>query len=94
MSDGELAGRVALVTGGSRGIGRACCELIAAAGADVAVNYQTNESAAAETAKLVEQLSGLGFGLVERGDQMLGGFPHGETFIGGRIPCLVKLTAF
>ena len=54
MSDGELAGRVALVTGGSRGIGRACCELIAAAGADVAVNYQTNESAAAETAKLVE----------------------------------------
>ena len=54
MSDGELAGRVALVTGGSRGIGRACCELIAAAGADVAVNYQANESAAAETAKLVE----------------------------------------
>ena len=54
MSEQELNGRVALVTGGSRGIGRACCEVIAAAGGDVAVNYHSNEQAAEETARLIE----------------------------------------
>jgi 3-oxoacyl-[acyl-carrier protein] reductase len=54
MIEQELKGRVALVTGGSRGIGRACCEVIAAAGADVAVNYRSNEQAAQETARLIE----------------------------------------
>lgn len=58
MNDHELAGRVALVTGGSRGIGRACCTTLAAAGAAVAVNYRSNDQAAAETVELVEQSSG------------------------------------
>ncbi len=49
MTDGELSGRVALVTGGSRGIGRAICRRLAKAGAWVAINHSSSDEAAAET---------------------------------------------
>jgi 3-oxoacyl-[acyl-carrier protein] reductase len=55
MNDRPLAGRTALVTGGAKGIGRACCLRLAQAGADVAVNYFTSEQHARETAELVRQ---------------------------------------
>ncbi len=42
----DLAGNVALITGGSRGIGAAAAELFAQAGANVAVNYRTQVEAA------------------------------------------------
>jgi len=42
----DLAPRTALITGGSRGIGRAVADLLAAAGARVAINYRKDEAAA------------------------------------------------
>ncbi len=54
----ELEGRVALVTGGARGIGRAICVALGRAGALVAVNYRSREDAARETVRLVEEAGG------------------------------------
>jgi 3-oxoacyl-[acyl-carrier protein] reductase len=48
----ELAGQVVFVTGGSRGIGRACVLAFVRAGAKVVLAYAGNEAAAAETARL------------------------------------------
>jgi 3-oxoacyl-[acyl-carrier protein] reductase len=44
-----LEGKCAVVTGGSRGLGRAICEEFSAQGADVAFNYSSDEEGAAET---------------------------------------------
>lgn len=54
----DLGGRVCLVTGASRGIGRACALRLARAGADVAVNYLTSQAAAREVAEEIRQLGG------------------------------------
>jgi 3-oxoacyl-[acyl-carrier protein] reductase len=54
-SDLDLSGRVAVVTGGSRGIGRGIAELLAERGAAVAITYQSSEEAARE----MERAAGL-----------------------------------
>ena len=51
----HLTGKTAIVTGGSRGIGRAVSVALAKAGANVAIIYAGNTAAAEETKKLVER---------------------------------------
>lgn len=58
-----LAGRTALVTGGSRGIGRAISLRLARDGARVAVHYGSDEAAAKETVAAVEAAGGSAFGI-------------------------------
>lgn len=51
--DRPLTGRLALVTGGSRGVGRAICDELARHGANVAFTYQRDSAAAERTLELV-----------------------------------------
>jgi 3-oxoacyl-[acyl-carrier protein] reductase len=55
----DLNGKTALITGGSRGIGRATALLFAKAGADVAITYQRQEKAALEVKDVVQSLGRL-----------------------------------
>ena len=62
----DLGGRTAVVTGGSRGVGRATARLLARAGADVGIGYRSREAAALEVVRELDE-----FGVrawAERGD--------------------------
>lgn len=86
LLDDSLAGKIALVTGGSRGIGRAICIALAAKGAQVAVHYRSTPDAADEVVRVIEGLGGEAFflqadlaeteagnALVEQVNQRVGG---------------------
>jgi NAD(P)-dependent dehydrogenase (short-subunit alcohol dehydrogenase family) len=57
----DLLGKTALVTGGSRGLGRGMAERLAEAGAVVAVNYAANANAASETVEAIRAKGGKAF---------------------------------
>ncbi len=57
----RLENLVALVTGGSRGIGRAICVKLASLGAVVGINYVSNPAAAEETLQQITAIGGTGF---------------------------------
>ncbi len=52
----DLTGKTALITGGSRGIGRACSLRLAEAGADIVLNYVTSSGAAEEVAERIQSM--------------------------------------
>ncbi len=52
----DLTGKTALVTGGSRGIGKACALRLAEAGADIVLNYVTSSAAAEEVAEVIQAM--------------------------------------
>lgn len=58
MSNGKLSGKVALVTGSSRGIGRAIAERLSSDGASIVVNYAGNADKANEVVATIKNLGG------------------------------------
>ena len=87
----SLAGRTALVTGGSRGIGRATALLLARAGADVAITYHTR---AAEAEAVVREVRGLGrraaaFGGDQADPAVVAAMGEGVRRELGRLDCFV-----
>lgn len=85
----DLGGQIALVTGGSRGIGRTICTTLGEAGASVAIGYEKDESGAGETLASIG-----GRGMVVRADlgrqEDCRGIVEEVVTRFGRIDCVVN----
>ena len=82
----KLKGKWALVTGGSRGIGRGICLKLAEEGCNIAVNYTSNKAAAEETVKRLEKMGVEAYG-VKADVSHAGGALERTCLRGKPIPC-------
>ncbi len=85
--------KVALVTGGSRGIGRAVCERLAADGMDIVFSYRSGSEAAEETVKKCEALGARVLAVcadVSKSEECTALIEKAEAFGEGRIDVLVN----
>jgi 3-oxoacyl-[acyl-carrier protein] reductase len=82
LPDRELEGQVALVTGGSRGIGAAVCAELGRAGAEVVVNYTSNADAAEEVRAATGERAHAVQGDVSTAEGATGLVEHVESEIG------------
>ena len=85
--------RCALVTGGSRGIGRAICVKLAECGMDIVFNYQSGNEAAEETVKLCEAKNVRVLAVkadISKSDECQMLIEKAVEFFGGRIDVLVN----
>jgi 3-oxoacyl-[acyl-carrier protein] reductase len=88
-----LLGKIALVTGGSRGIGAAICIHLARAGATILVNYASSENAARAVAEQIKQAGGEAHTLkgdVSDSNQVQALFKQIDKSHGGRVDILVN----
>ena len=89
----DLSGRVALVTGGGRDIGRAICVGLAKAGAHVIVNYHSSRKGADDTVSAITDLGGKAIAVqadVTKSQDVARLIKHGVTELGGTLDILVN----
>ena len=91
----HLAGKVAVVTGGGRDIGRACALKLAACGAAVAINYHSSSEGADSAVSEVEATGGQAFAMqgdMTSGDDVSALVEKTVQQLGGKIDILVHVT--